>query len=298
MSIGSKLLQLYRLIIFLLVPFNFISCVFNENLHSKINKLNANNLNLLKNDTMIGILNKKKLNNITCCVSTSHNIINSNKRNILDNCNLVMYNNSITLGVTVKKNITCNNLFTLHNSMNIKLSAVVQQPLITNSNISINQFSKKNLPSKEKLHAITNISSFAMPFKSNHFINSKKIMTNWYWPTNGKIINNFSLTEGGNKGIDIAGLYGQPIVATALGKVVYAGNALRGYGNLIIIKHDNNYLSAYAHNDTILVWEQQKVKAGQKIATMGRTGTNSVRLHFEIRYKGKSVNPLRYLAQR
>ncbi|HCK8897074.1 TPA: protein-L-isoaspartate(D-aspartate) O-methyltransferase [Salmonella enterica subsp. enterica serovar Typhi] len=104
--------------------------------------------------------------------------------------------------------------------------------------------------------------------------------------------------EGGNKGIDIAGSKGQAIVATADGRVVYAGNALRGYGNLIIIKHNDDYLSAYAHNDTMLVREQQEVKAGQKIATMGSTGTSSTRLHFEIRYKGKSVNPLRYLPQR
>lgn len=120
----------------------------------------------------------------------------------------------------------------------------------------------------------------------------------WRWPTQGKIIDNFSAAEGGNKGVDIAGSKGQPILATSGGRVVYAGNALRGYGNLIIIKHNDDYLSAYAHNDTMLVREQQEVKAGQQIATMGSTGTSSVRLHFEIRYKGKSVNPLRYLPQR
>ncbi|UMO86706.1 murein hydrolase activator NlpD [Pectobacterium sp. PL64] len=120
----------------------------------------------------------------------------------------------------------------------------------------------------------------------------------WRWPTDGKVIDSFSSSEGGNKGIDIAGSRGQPITATASGRVVYAGNALRGYGNLIIIKHNDDYLSAYAHNDTMLVREQQDVTAGQKIATMGSTGTSSVRLHFEIRYKGKSVNPLRFLPQR
>ncbi|KHN93219.1 lipoprotein NlpD [Pectobacterium actinidiae] len=120
----------------------------------------------------------------------------------------------------------------------------------------------------------------------------------WRWPTDGKVIDSFSDSEGGNKGIDIAGSRGQPITATASGRVVYAGNALRGYGNLIIIKHNDDYLSAYAHNDTMLVREQQDVTAGQKIATMGSTGTSSVRLHFEIRYKGKSVNPLRFLPQR
>lgn len=123
-------------------------------------------------------------------------------------------------------------------------------------------------------------------------------ITSWRWPTDGKIIDKFSLEEGGNKGIDISGSRIQPIVAAYSGRVVYAGNALRGYGNLIIIKHNDDYLSAYAHNDTILVHEQEEVVGGQKIATMGSTGTVSVRLHFEIRYKGKSVNPLHYLPKR
>ncbi|MFC0228579.1 murein hydrolase activator NlpD [Serratia aquatilis] len=137
----------------------------------------------------------------------------------------------------------------------------------------------------------------ATPPVSSTASNSAPV-SSWRWPTDGKIIDNFSSSEGGNKGIDISGTRGQPIFATADGRVVYAGNALRGYGNLIIIKHNDDYLSAYAHNDTMLVREQQEVKAGQKIATMGSTGTSSVRLHFEIRYKGKSVNPLRYLPQR
>ncbi|CAI0925413.1 murein hydrolase activator NlpD [Serratia ficaria] len=137
----------------------------------------------------------------------------------------------------------------------------------------------------------------AAPPVSSTVSNSAPVSA-WRWPTDGKIIDNFSSSEGGNKGVDIAGSRGQSIFATADGRVVYAGNALRGYGNLIIIKHNDDYLSAYAHNDTMLVREQQEVKAGQKIATMGSTGTSSVRLHFEIRYKGKSVNPLRYLPQR
>ncbi|SUB37168.1 outer membrane antigenic lipoprotein B [Pasteurella multocida] len=86
--------------------------------------------------------------------------------------------------------------------------------------------------------------------------------------------------------------------AAAAGRVVYAGNALRGYGNLIIIKHNDDYLSAYAHNESILVKDQQEVRAGQQIAKMGSSGTNSVKLHFEIRYKGKSVDPTRYLPKR
>lgn len=120
----------------------------------------------------------------------------------------------------------------------------------------------------------------------------------WQWPTQGNVIQGFSNSDGGNKGIDISGSRGQAIKAAASGRVVYAGNALRGYGNLIIIKHNDDFLSAYAHNDKILVSDQQEVKAGQEIAKMGSTGTNAVKLHFEIRYKGKSVDPVRYLPRR
>ena len=117
----------------------------------------------------------------------------------------------------------------------------------------------------------------------------------WQWPVSGNIIQGFSNSDGGNKGIDIGGSRGQAVKAAASGRVVYAGNALRGYGNLIIIKHDDDFLSAYAHNDKLLVTDQQEVRAGQEIAKMGSSGTNAVKLHFEIRYKGKSVDPLHYL---
>lgn len=117
----------------------------------------------------------------------------------------------------------------------------------------------------------------------------------WSWPTTGKVIEQFSTAEQGNKGLDIAGNRGQAILAASDGTVVYSGNALRGFGNLIIINHTNEYLSAYAHNDVLLVKEGQKVKRGQQIARMGSTDTSSPRLHFEIRYRGQSVNPISYL---
>lgn len=117
----------------------------------------------------------------------------------------------------------------------------------------------------------------------------------WTWPTQGKVVKQFSLAEHGNKGIDIAGTRGQQVLAASDGQVVYAGNALRGYGNLVIINHDNEFLSAYAHNDVLLVKEGQKVKRGQQIAKMGSTDASSVGLHFEIRYRGQSVNPIKYL---
>lgn len=118
---------------------------------------------------------------------------------------------------------------------------------------------------------------------------------NWSWPTNGKVVASFN--EASNKGIDIAGTAGQAIVAASGGKVIYSGSDLRGYGKLIIIKHNKTFLSVYAHNNKLLVKEGQQVTAGQKIAEMGNTDSNTVKLHFEIRQQGKSVDPAKYLAQ-
>ena len=117
----------------------------------------------------------------------------------------------------------------------------------------------------------------------------------WRWPASGQVVGRFS---GANKGIDIAGNAGDPIVSASDGTVVYAGSGLVGYGELIIIKHSDVYLSAYGHNRRILVNEGQKVKSGQKIAEMGSTGTDTTKLHFEIRRQGKSVDPIPYLPTR
>ncbi len=116
----------------------------------------------------------------------------------------------------------------------------------------------------------------------------------WVWPAKGKIVGTFSETAN-LKGIDIAGTAGQPVVASAGGTVVYAGTGLRGYGKLIIVKHNKTYLSAYAHNREILVKEGEKVNKGQKIAEMGNTDASEVKLHFEIRRMGKPMDPVRYL---
>ncbi|QWD68984.1 peptidoglycan DD-metalloendopeptidase family protein [Polynucleobacter sp. VK25] len=112
------------------------------------------------------------------------------------------------------------------------------------------------------------------------------------WPAKGKVTGEFSET---NKGIDIAGKVGEPVLAASDGKVVYAGNSLRGYGNLVIVKHDNTYLTAYAHNSKLLVKEGDAVRKGQKIAEMGDTDATSAKLHFELRVNGKPVNPTPYL---
>lgn len=117
----------------------------------------------------------------------------------------------------------------------------------------------------------------------------------WIWPTQGKIETPFSSVQGGNKGIDITGQRGQPIYAVGSGRVVYAGDKLRGYGNLVMIKHDEDYITAYAHNQTLLVQTGQQVTQGQKIATMGSSGAQTVNLHFQLRYKATAVDPVRYL---
>lgn len=120
----------------------------------------------------------------------------------------------------------------------------------------------------------------------------------WSWPTQGHVIETFSSTSSTRKGIDIAGRMGQSVMAASAGRVVYSGSGLRGYGQLIIVKHNEQYLSAYAHNRKLLVKEGDTVTTGQQIAEMGRSGADLVKLHFEIRREGEPVNPMLYLPKR
>jgi len=119
------------------------------------------------------------------------------------------------------------------------------------------------------------------------------LSTPWIWPASGKVLSTFS--DGKTKGIDIAGKPGDAVLASSAGRVVYAGAGLRGYGKLVIIKHDADFLSAYAHNQALLVKEGQSVTKGQKIAELGDTDADRPKLHFEIRRRGKPVDPLKYL---
>lgn len=120
----------------------------------------------------------------------------------------------------------------------------------------------------------------------------------WQWPAEGPLIRRFSNTEGTRRGIGIAGSRGDPVRAAADGEVVYAGSGLVGYGRLLILKHDDRHLTAYAHNDDLLVSDGDRVRAGQQIAAMGASGTDRVQLHFEVRVDGQPVDPLRYLPAR
>jgi lipoprotein NlpD len=121
-------------------------------------------------------------------------------------------------------------------------------------------------------------------------------VSSWRWPAAGKVARRFSSTV--HKGIDIAGAKGDPVRASAAGRVVYAGAGIAGYGQLLIVRHNARYLSAYGHNDSLLVGEGEHVAAGQRIATRGSSGTDSVKLHFEIRRDGKPVDPLSLLPKR
>jgi len=157
----------------------------------------------------------------------------------------------------------------------------------------VKQVNKKLTATKNKTNNNTNTNT-----NNKNTTNNNKKVSRWSWPVKGKLTKSFSSSQSTMQGISIVNKRGTEIHAAAPGKVVYAGNGLRGYGNLIIVKHNDDYLSAYAHNEKLLVKENQQIKMGQKIAVMGNSGTDQVRLHFEIRYRGKSVDPLRYLPKR
>jgi lipoprotein NlpD len=152
----------------------------------------------------------------------------------------------------------------------------------------------KKPPPKPMAEKPITIASTPKPTVETQSNNESPEDIDWAWPTKGKVIANFN--EAGNKGLDIAGTTGQTVNSAATGKVIYSGSDLRGYGKLVIIKHNSTYLSVYAHNSQIVVKEGQQISRGQKIAEMGNSDSNSVKLHFEIRRQGKSVDPSKYLA--
>src|SRR5690554_1330568 len=164
------------------------------------------------------------------------------------------------------------------------------------TSVAVNSSASKTTPSPSVVQSAPT-SSAAVPAYTPPKESNDATLT-WKWPANGRLIAQYSNTKPVNKGIDIAGSMGESIFAATAGTVVYAGQGLRGYGNLVIVKHNDTYLSAYAHASRILVSEQEIVKVGQKIAEIGSTGTDKVMLHFEIRQNGKPVDPLQYLPRR
>lgn len=186
-------------------------------------------------------------------------------------------------------------------------SSIIQQPIPESTSAVVllkNEPKSLKLPYSEQAIARLKSSENVLPTAIENSKNEKPVElddtardnggTKWIWPTEGRISSHFSEST---KGIDISGKTGQPVLASAAGKVVYSGTGLRGYGQLIIVKHNSSYLSAYAHNNKLLVKEGQTVSRGQIIAEMGNTDSKLVRLHFEIRKNGKPVDPLKYLPE-
>lgn len=169
-------------------------------------------------------------------------------------------------------------------SANASSEEVVVKPVTPPGNVAGSQVEAKPQPQNQP------------PATSTPFPEGVEEQPIFLWPAQGNVLAGFD--DAKNKGIDIGGKLGEPVLASADGKVVYAGSGLRGYGNLVILKHNNTYLTAYAHNQTLLVKEDQQVKRGQKIAEMGNSDSEQVKLHFEIRKLGKPVDPTKLLAPR
>lgn len=191
------------------------------------------------------------------------------------------------------------------------VSAIEVKPL--GANVSGNKtsprgdkrpYSEANLAELQKADAISPpvavksdaVVPVKLPEKGGDQSQDSSEVLDWMWPVDGKVIAGFD--DAKNKGLDISGRMGQDVFAAGAGKVMYAGSGIRGYGNLVIIKHNNSLLSAYAHNKAIVVKEGQTIAKGQKIAEMGNSDSENVKLHFEIRLQGKPVDPARYLPSR
>lgn len=185
--------------------------------------------------------------------------------------------------------------FTIYPGQKIYLYQSVARPQVSSaSSTRVSKVEAKSQPGSSASRSKTTTSSNTAIVRKV----SSSSRIDWQWPVMGNLLATFSSQNKLNMGVDISGRMGESVVAAASGVVVYAGNGIRGYGNLLIVKHNETYLSAYAHNSRLLVKEQAVVKGGQKIAELGSSGTNTSKLHFEIRREGKPVDPLRYLPTR
>ena len=208
-----------------------------------------------------------------------------------------LYSISLNHGIDARKLAEWNNITDpkmLKPGQRISLSAPSEQNVarLKNSPDSTLDVSAPPAAQATEIAKQTRFESAPQPVSQQFDKSSESTVAQWIWPTTGAVMSTFSKNS---KGVKISGQAGQPVVASAAGEVVYSGHGLRGYGNLIIIKHNNTFLSAYAHNSKLLVKEGEAVSKGQKIAEMGNTDTDIIQLHFEIRKNGKPVDPMEYL---
>ena len=169
-----------------------------------------------------------------------------------------------------------------------------KKPKVAVKASSPSKITSKTVSKQSKATSVTKSSSKSQAPGDN--VNKSQSLSRWSWPSAGKVVRTYSSNR--HKGIDIAGKRGDPVKAVAAGKVVYAGTGVTGYGSLLIIKHNDTYLSAYGHNEQLLVSENMNIRAGQQIATMGSSGTDTVKLHFELRRRGQPIDPLTLLPRR
>ena len=207
-----------------------------------------------------------------------------------------LYSIAFRFGLDYKKLAKANGIgsdFRIFEGQSLKLSE--QIPVSKTESASVK--TTKTTKNSSVQNSVTNTNSQKNDASVKASLNDKSKAASWVWPHDGKIVRAFSSRVSDRKGIDIGGRIGDSVVAAATGTVVYAGDGLPGYGNLIIVEHTNSFLSAYAFTERILVNEKDSVAAGQKIATMGKQG-DQPGLHFEIRQDGKPVNPIQYLPKR
>lgn len=192
--------------------------------------------------------------------------------------------------------------YLIYPGQKIRLSDTLIEPLAVKKPVLISSqpkpVPKKSVPYVHTKPAAKRLEKTSVKVNKPPIVKKMSNFTAWLWPAKGPVVDKFESNKGLHKGIDIGGKLGEPVNSASAGEVVYAGGGLRGYGKLIIIKHSDKYLSAYGHNHKILVTEGDNVSAGQKIALLGSSGTDKVKLYFEIRYEGRPIDPLSKLPKR
>jgi len=238
----------------------------------------------------------------TSCSSSKHSNANEEKYNGRIHTvsrGETLFSIAWRYGVDLKKLAAFNDIkppYTIYPSQKIRLDIANK-----NAKVSSSSATPKSASSNRNDATLVVSDRSKKEAKNSYELNAKGEIQGplkWQWPSSGKLIASFQGDSGFNKGIDLSGKLGEPVLAAASGRVVYAGSGLSGYGKLLIIKHNEIFLSAYAHNNQLLVKEGDFIKGGQRIADMGSSGTDRVKLHFEIRSDGSPVDPLKYLPKR
>lgn len=199
-------------------------------------------------------------------------------------------------GIDYRRLVSANNIstpYTIYPGQKLRLGSAKVNPI--NAGRQSRAKVRAQRPAEKRQLPKSSSKTQSKQRKSGNYDKRPQRLRAWQWPVRGKVLKPFISASAVHKGIDIKGKLGEPVHAANSGEVVYAGSGLVGYGKLLIVKHDQQYLSAYGHNSKLLVKEGDFVKAGQRIASVGDTGTDKVMLHFEIRLNGKPVNPLKLL---